>query len=625
MMFTRFRIKEFVFIALLCSILSVSCTEQDTHDTLSDSPKSGIVFKLYEEGYQKQESRTAESTVSAYDYVSHYIVDEDGNKVQNLKSYYDYTTSEIRTEGLHAGNYRLLILGIKGNPDKDNATIYEPATINDAWLVFPSDLGKPLEAEYFYSQTPFTVADTETADGTETSATVVEKIVQKRIIGKTDFSFVYNNPYVNTAVTSKRMQLDNGVCFFTTLNGSGSYSGKSSGQTAEISLDEKSDYLFMPLTTDSELSGSIIVTTQDYRQETASQEYRFNQNEIQANHEHVIETRVNHPDDMSAVMFVNRKAYDAGNHAVILADDEKKEVYTNASLRKFNTANPLQLSVTENGEFHARFYSPRKLTNVLIKAHIPAISDEYIDFAYFDSIPAFCDFYESIPLTQRTTMCRTESGKIIQVAAKNVADLAGAKFKLESDDPYLERLKGIKHGWNIYWGLFGGNPDLEDGGPAGNWMGIRPVHCREAVAFFLNFTYMIDMQEHEDILHKNAHQLYDDSGQLVKVENVLKQMRQERTIQVGLVYSGNNVLGLGSPWVFGAYQPGWLEHYTNRYACNVMFHELGHVMGYGHSSSFTYGPWAEKLMNNFYVDNIHKMPIDSPKYLNSSQNPNRYK
>lgn len=625
MMFKRFGTTKFAFIALLCSFLFVSCTEQDIHDTLSGSPKSGIIFKLYEEGYQKQESRTSENTVSTYDYVSHYIVDEDGNKVQNLKSYYDQATSEIRTEGLHAGNYRLLILGIKGNPENDNATIYEPARINDAWLVFPSDLGKPLEAEYFYSQTPFSVADTETDDGTVTSATVVEKIVQKRIIGKTDFSFTYNNPYVNTAVTSKKLQLDNGVCFYTTLSGNGDYNGKSNGKTAEISLNEKTALLFMPLTPDSELSGSITVNTKNYKQEAASQEYRFEQNEVLANHEHIIETHVNHPDDMSAVMFINRKAYNAGSHSVILGDEERKETYTNSNLRKFNTAKPLQLSITESGDFHARFYSPRKLSNVLVKAHIPTISDEYIDFAYFDSIPAFCDFYESIPLTQRTTICRTESGKIIEVTAKAAADLTGAEFKIESDDPYLAKLREIKHGWNIYWGLYGGDPDRDDGGPSGNWMGIRPVHCRESVAFFLNFTYMIDMQEHEDILHENAHQLYDDDGQLVEVEEVLKKMRQERTLQVGLVYPGHGVIGLGSPLVFGAYQTGWFEHYTNRYACSVMFHELGHVMGYGHSSSFTYGPWAEQLMNNFYVDNLQRMPIDSSIYLNSSQNPNKYK
>ena len=133
------------------------------------------------------------------------------------------------------------------------------------------------------------------------------------------------------------------------------------------------------------------------------------------------------------------------------------------------------------------------------------------------------------------------------------------------------------------------------------------------------------MEEHEQILHENAHILYDDNKLPVKVEQVLAQMRQERTLQVGLVYPGHGVIGLGSPAVFGAYQDGWFNHYSNTYACNVMFHELGHVMGYGHDSSFTYGPWAEELMNNFYVQNISRMPIDSPDYLQSKLNPNKYK
>ena len=101
-------------------------------------------------------------------------------------------------------------------------------------------------------------------------------------------------------------------------------------------------------------------------------------------------------------------------------------------------------------------------------------------------------------------------------------------------------------------------------------------------------------------------------------------MRQQRTLQVGLVYSGNGVAGLGGGSTYGAYQQAWFEHYWNTYSCNIMFHELGHVMGYGHSSSFTYGPWAEELMNNFYVNNLRQMPIDSKNYLNSSSNPNKY-
>ena len=135
---------------------------------------------------------------------------------------------------------------------------------------------------------------------------------------------------------------------------------------------------------------------------------------------------------------------------------------------------------------------------------------------------------------------------------------------------------------------------------------------------------MIDMPEHEQILRENADKLYDDNKNPIQVEQVLQQMRQKRTLQVGLVYAGNGVLGLGGGSTFGAYQQAWFEHYWNAYSCNIMFHELGHVMGYGHSSSFTYGPWAEELMNNFYVQNISQFPIDSPSYLNSKNNPNKY-
>lgn len=263
--------------------------------------------------------------------------------------------------------------------------------------------------------------------------------------------------------------------------------------------------------------------------------------------------------------------------------------------------------------------------SVLVKACIPSISDEYFDLAYFDTIPSFADFYETLPLVQRSTMCRTERGRQIEVKQMTASELTGATFKVESTDPYWGKLQKIEHGWYVYWGLYGGNPDLENGGPVGNWMGIRPVHCRESVALFLNFTYMIDMPEHEQILRDNADKLYDDNKNPIKVEQVLQQMRQQRTLQVGLVYAGNGVLGLGGGSTFGAYQQAWFEHYWNAYSCNIMFHELGHVMGYGHSSAFTYGPWAEQLMNNFYVQNLSQFPIDSYKYLDSRNNPHRYK
>lgn len=107
-----------------------------------------------------------------------------------------------------------------------------------------------------------------------------------------------------------------------------------------------------------------------------------------------------------------------------------------------------------------------------------------------------------MPLAERSALCRTASGRLVEWERMNPEEMAQAQISLHSDDPYWEKLGAIRHGWTIYWGLYGGDPTRPDGGPVGNWMGIRPVHCRESIALFLNFTYMIDTPEHEQICVK---------------------------------------------------------------------------------------------------------------------------
>lgn len=612
--------KKITFIALFYSFLWMSCSRDEwNYGPENTVPK--IVFQLQADNYEGEAVRQSSSV--SYDRLFHCIVDEDGERVRNVKSFYNTSTGEIYAEGLHAGEYRLLVLGIRGDETKDRAVIHELNHINEEWLSFPVDLRKPLDAEYFYSQTPFSVSVQSTPDGNEEIVAIREIVRQQRLIGRMMFGLSFQNPYVRNSVVSKTVSLEN-ASFYTRVTGDGHFVGESEELSLTLDLAQESSVCFMPLVAGQTLSGNISLRTQDYSGQETEQFYSFTQSVIEPNHSYQLETSVTHPDDRSVVMYLPKQAYREGNYPKILQDDEPKEVYTDPAQRKFSTADPLQLWFSDDGRLQARFYSPRVLTDVLVRVRIPTVSDEYFDLAYFDSIPAFADFSEEVPLVQRATMCQTESGRLLEVDKISVSGLDGAEFKILSEDPYWHKLQGIVHGWNIYWGLYGGNPELPDGGPVGNWMGIRPVHCRESVALFLNFTYMLDMPEHEVILRENANKLYDDNGQLVEVEEVLRKMRQERDLKVGLVYPGNGVLGLGGGIAFGAYQQAWFQHYSNTYSCNIMFHELGHVMGYGHSSSFTYGPWAEELMNHFYVNNIKELPIDSPTYLNSESNPNKY-
>lgn len=619
--------KKFFGLLIFISVFLFSSCSNDllVSEDSSQSLMYPIRFKLRHENYSESNGRQSNvaSVVATYDKLFFYIADENGNIVETVKMDHNSSKSEIYAEGLHEGEYNLLVLGIKGDESEDMAEINKISSADEEWLSFPSDLHRPLQAEYFYSSTPF-VVETSASEFGETEIAVIDKdIMQKRIIGRLDFDFIYNNEYVRNATVDKKLLLTKSR-FYTSLKGNGDFDGESDGVMDEISLNEIHSFMFMPTVGGSSVKATVEHSTVNYLSEEASVSFDFEQKGIFPNNIHNIENVVNHPDDNSPVMYITLRSYNLSKHYEILSDKETKDIYTDRTQRSFNTSRPLQISVNDNGELHARFYSPRVLYDATIKVKLPSVSDEYFDFAHFDSIPAFADFYETTPMLKRSTMCRLESGRYVNVPKLSISDFSGAEFVIESTDPYWEKIKAIKHGWNIFWGLFNGDPDREDGGPVGNWMGIRPVHCRESVAFFLNFTYLIDMEEHEQILRDNAGDLYDDNRNPVKVEQVLAQMRQERTLQVGLVYPGNGVVGLGSPTVFGAYQDGWFSHYSNTYACNVMFHELGHVMGYGHNSSFTYGPWAERLMNNFYVQNISKMPIDSPDYLKSKLNPNKY-
>ena len=606
------------------AVLMASCQADDTSPA-PENTAGGLVFNLMCEDFENGTSRSGFASATDYDNIEFCVTDSDGNVLSNIKGLYDRFSSEIRIEGLHEGDYRLLILGIRGNAGADGVSVNRIGHIDDEWLRFPSELNKPLEAEYFYSQTPFSVTTQAGESGNELAVVAEGEVVQRRIIGRADFHFEFNNPYVETALQTISVTFASPV-FHTTLSGNGDFGGRSSGTSFTIDLNEGSSYLLPPTAVAQPLRGEIEMTTRSYRGHTERRTYGFSLEEVAANRIGRISTVATHPDDNSSTVFVTEPALEKFGVSYILQDGEPKEVYTDASQRSFNTSEPLQVSVTEDGRLHVRFYSPRELSDVLIQARVASVDNEFFDLAYFDRIPAFADFYGELPMTLRRTFCRSESGRIIETDVVPAEAFASAEYRISSDDPFWAKIEAIEHGWNISFSLYGGNPDLPDGGPVGNWMGIRPVHCREAVALFLNFTYMIDMPEHEEILHANVDRLYGNGGveDKVTVETVLRQMRQPRTLKIGLVYPGNGVIGLGGGTAFGAYQQAWFQHYFNTYSCEIMFHELGHVMGYNHSSSFTYGPWAQELMNRFYVDHIGEMPIDSPSYLNSSQNPNKY-
>lgn len=618
------RLVKTLLLAVAFAAVTASCTDDEAAAVGRPVGDGTISVGLQYAGFGN-DPRAARMTPADYDRVEFVVADAAGRVVSNMKGYYDKASSAIHIEGLQPGRYSLHVIGAKGDWAADGVVFEDIGHTAETWLRFPEDRSAPLAAEYFRSSTAFTVRAVQGDGGQTVTADLPGSIEQKRIVARLDVGLTFNNPYIEYAVTEALAVLD-GPVFYTEVSADGQFYGES--QAGKLTLDVAGgrSYLLLPTAGGYNLEGYVSMKTRGYTGNDVMRLYQITTAPMTANHINTVNVEALHPEDGNGTMFITDKAYAKGNHKMILQDDEPHTVYTDQAQRSFNTAEPMQVRITAEGSLSVRFYSPKPVSGVLIRARLAATGGEYIDLAYFDTVPAFADFSAALPALSREAVYRTESGRILTLPRLGAGELQEADFKIVSADPYWAKLRKIEHGWDIRFALYGGDPTKPDGGPAGNWMGIRPVHCREVVAFFLNFTYMIDMPEHEEILRANEDRLYGNGGvdDKVTAETVLAQMRQKRSIRVGLVYTGNLVMGLGGGDVFGAYQGGWFEHYTSAYACEVMFHELGHVMGYSHDSSFTYGPWAQELMNNFYINNISKMPVESPKYLNSASNPNRY-
>ena len=599
------RIINILFLFLFfCS----ACTDEYT---VSESPEraQGSSFRLLAAGYEGDAGTRSADARIRFDRLEHYIVDAQGRFVTNIRSLYDADLSQIRAEGFRDGRYELVILGVKGDAKADGAVIHELENINSRWLTLPQE-GASLKAEYYYARHPFEVIGGQFVD---------RDVRLNRIVGKVEFCFDYASDYVRSSITSLDMQLEGNNSFATSLNADGAIAGERI--TQNFSLTDGGQYLFLPETGGSSLKGKVNVKSRRHTGELVERSFDFEVKVIPNRHSKVT-IRVTHPDDRSGMLYIRKSHYTPMNSSTILADDEPKEVYYDAKQRSFNVNAPLQVSVVED-QLQLRFYSPLPMANVRIYGRLPGMNEE-LELAFVDSVPAFSNALFDFPMAHKDAVYHTETGRYVNVPAQDADNLQGMQFKIVSDDPYWLKISRIRAKWYITFNSYGGNPDAEDGSPAGNWMGMRPVHAREVVAALTNVAYLCTLDSYAAKLEElQGHVPGNDGKTPVDMSTVIPRLESHSRFNTGLVYTGNGVAGPGGGAVLGVSQSVYFSHYTSGYSMSFLFHELGHCMGYSHSSGMTYGRFSSES-GNFYSANIADLPVYSKTILSSDTNPNKY-
>ena len=325
---------KYIFVLAACMATLAACTREGTMPTEGVPHGEGLAVKLLHSHYEgNPSSKGTYGETGAFDRVEIMVADEEGNRTGDIKYMYDKSSSTVHVEGLVPGSYQLLTLGIKGDWQKDSVTIYSIASTSQTWLAFPEDLDRPLEAEYFYSKTPFRVS---VQDGKAT-ADMPSSISLQRMTGRADFRFRYRNPYVETAVQSATVTM-RAPKFMTELSGDGQFSGESLGNDIILGTHERQEFLFPPAVRQETLYGEAEVVCRTYRGGNSRNVYSFTLEPVRENRISTVEVDASNPEDGTGTMFITAAAYEKGRYKAILQDTDPGYRVLNLTVSPYNDA-----------------------------------------------------------------------------------------------------------------------------------------------------------------------------------------------------------------------------------------------------------------------------------------------
>ncbi|MGL5893557.1 MAG: hypothetical protein ACRCZM_02960, partial [Bacteroidales bacterium] len=471
-----------------------------------------------------------------------------------------------------------------------------------------------LQDQLYYASSSFDVKS-------ESAMTQLVKL--RYVLAGVDIERQSSSLYLTNSMRSINVELPQGTLFYTGMSVSGLYQGAARAQSSELSFLSNNAFYIMPQHDGVAKATRFAVVTQDHMGEEYQLNLTSELNYIAGVKERVSLNFSSHPNANSGVLYVTRGYYDLEDRGLIFQDEEHHSVYCDANQRSFKINKTLQLNKGEGLSLHTRFYSVRPITGVSIWSSKQKYGERVL-LAYYDSIPALCDAQiEFAQIADKQTFIMESKAKI-NLNSDEIAELLESDLEIECADAYWNMLQQIRATWNVYFSTYGADPTQPNGGPAGNWRGIRPVHVREGIAILTNIGYMISVPGYPEELAKFQGKIWGNGGvdDILDVSTIIPALMSRQNFRVGLC---GGVYGLGGGATLGFHQGVFLNHYrTPTSSANTIFHELGHCMGYSHSSGMTYGPWGAELSAPYYVSNIHTFPIPSPDILNSSENPNRY-
>lgn len=326
------------------------------------------------------------------------------------------------------------------------------------------------------------------------------------------------------------------------------------------------------------------------------------------------------------------------NKSLILQLNESNDTVI-SSKRSFNTKELFPIVFLNNNKIKVTSYSGLEIKNIRFYAEIKGVKGINEKFLLFtlDKLPAFASFVYQPEFTKEKTSYKTLSGKYVSFYQPSFSS-SDFSIGIESDDAHYKKLQEITPDWNISFS----NYEWSKSGKGGNWREMRAIYAQEWVRIITNLAYMFSQPEFKVIMdnYKSVMggDLYGNGGKSdtftkARYEKLYRDLFVPRRLVLGRT---GGVAGLGGGSVLGVIHWVFYGHYFS-YQMHTVGHELGHCLGFSHSSNLTYGEnfgFANGMvvMYHNYLRKQNRLPyinhLDSPifnpenqKYLEGTINP----
>jgi len=268
---------------------------------------------------------------------------------------------------------------------------------------------------------------------------------------------------------------------------------------------------------------------------------------------------------------------------LMFEDGEAMSVMTNES-RRFDVSNVLRVTAVNNTTIEVANFAPVDISDATIVASITG-QPEKIKLLHIGMIKGHRIKQIPYPFISGQVEYPDVNNKTVNLSAYKEAGInpAAISFEFTGTTPLITKLKKLSI---IKW-----QPKMHDFDPENldnNWLDEPTAkQFRMFTGFMINFAYMYTDATMRGRIVDELIIGNDGVTALTTAEKEADWIKaQTRTkINCGLTDT-RKVSGLGGGSTFGI--PDWvtLNFMTNSYT--TPFHEMGHVLGYNHSSSMTY-------------------------------------